>query len=120
MLSTTHSEAIAMSDLTKQMLHQSMLEKQLGHKAVRHILTDNKAQLHLAWGSCPRRSAHQEWRARHIQAVVAAGVLKAAHVSTKVNPADVGSKMMRSKSDFVRLRSIFLQVDGVDRLRPWY
>ena len=107
-LSTTHAEGISMSNMTKQILSHSMMERQFGHDSARFLHTDNRGQLYIALGSSPKKSSHQHWRIRHIQAVVRAGVCQCRHIATKMNVADIGSKLLRSKDDFERLRAIFL------------
>ena len=110
-MSTSHSEALAMSDGVKALLGLAMFEQQFGINGNRWISTDNKSQIAIASGSTPKKSAHQPWRVRHVQAVVHAGLARPAWIATLCNPADIGTKIIRSRKQYEWIRSLSVKTD---------
>ena len=102
----------AMSDGVKALLGLAMFEQQFGFNGHRWISTDNKSQIAIAAGSTPKKSAHQPWRTRHVQAVVHAGLARPAWIATLCNPADIGTKIIRSRKQFEFIRSLSIVTDS--------
>ena len=109
-LSTTESEAYALSDLVKEVLHVVQLTAELGLAVTPVQLgTDNRGSLRNAQGGTCARTRHFDYRILHARAAVKSGIIELQHVPTQWNLSDLMSKPMRGQSlQFAWLRDRIL------------